>query len=605
MAHSPTTHTDTTATGKLLVLEKLGVLFRGQSIPASSQAATENSEHVFSAHTPVWAYESPRAQQPFFGTPQKIYDYLPSGSTPRETLQHTPLIVALGAEPSPQLLELIEERHGILLLFEPDEDTLERFLQTIPPARLGRNGLFCFTGDPYSFTPALQDLLPKELLQAGFPVFFQTARIARDFETWAHNVREYLEILYYRQAIYPILGQAFAKALPIRNITRGLFYDQQLHSYENIREALGRPDISQLRNAFAGETAILVAAGPALAAKIDFIRENQDRAVVICVNNALKPLLEAGVKPHFVIINDTSIASGQVFRHVKKTPETILVGHCLSDLGNDRFRQKFLFGTYLPEVFTPRPMLRLHGSVISTAFSLARHLGCNRCVFVGAQLSSDNPWGLSYAKGTVKEETDRQERPLINKYPQLYPMQTPAGETVFTTLNFRDASLWLAEEIRISGIQCVNTCPSSILFGKGIDFDENPKLPERDLQRAFAPLFSITGNSASRGKILAFVQAEQKKWRDISSVLESLNQQTGPDFVPKGLAILEQLDQGNITNLVQRFENFDNVKFNDLVFTSGSAEEQAKGLHYYFHYVTRMAHAFMDVLREQERLISS
>jgi len=591
------------ADSKLFVLEKLGVLFRGKSLEPQTASRKNREEHRFSAHSPVWAYENPNAQRPFFGSSQKVYDYLPAGTTPRQALSHTPIIVLLGAEATGQFMELIDNKQCIILVFEPDEQTLSRLLDMIPPAKLGRNGLFCFTGDPYSFNPSLQDLLPKEIFQSGFPAFFQTNRIGEEYAQWAASVMEYLEMLYYRQSIYPILGQAFVRSLPIRNITRGLFYDQQLHSYENIHEYVTRPDISGMHNAFSGETALLVAAGPALAAKIEFIRENKDHAVVICVNNAIKPLLEAGIKPHFVIINDTSIDSGQVFKHIEKTPETILVGHALSDLGGDRFRQKFLFGTYIPEVYPARPMLRLHGSVISTAFSLARHLGCTKCVFVGAQLSSNNPWSLSYAKGTVKPNSPTIERELINRFPQLYPVATPTGETVFTTLNFRDAALWLSEEIRLSGIECINTSPDSILFGQGITFDENPQLPKRKIRRLFSALFSISAPLPDRSKVLQFIKAEKNKWRNIATVLTQLNTNTDSDFVLKGLAILEQLDQGNITNLVQRFEEFSNVKFNDMVFGSNSHDAQAKGLHYYFHHVIRMAREFEKILMEQEGLI--
>lgn len=590
---------------KLIVLEKLGVLFRGTSLESRGEPSRDAGQHRFSDHTPVWDYENPRAQRPFFDNDHAIYDSLPEETTPQQALSRTRLVVLLGAQVSPEARELIENTQCILLVFEPDEQALSTFMDTFPPAKLGRSGLFCFTGDPYSFSPSLQDLLPTEILQTGFPVFFQTERIEEQYASWAQTVREYLEILFYRQAIYPILGQAFTRSLPIRTITRGLFYDQQLHCYENIHEYAIRPDISGIHNAFAGETAILVAAGPALAAKIDFIRENRDRTVVICVNNAVKPLLEAGIKPHFVIINDTSIASGQVFKHISATPETILVGHCLSDLGGDRFRHKFLFGTFLPELFAPRPMLRLHGSVISTAFSLARHLGCARCVFVGVQLASNNPWGLSYAKGAVKPDAPTHKKELIHKHPQLYPVATPAGESLFTTLNFRDAALWLSEEIRISGIPCINTCESSILFGAGITFQDAPQLPERNLKRRFSDLFTVQGTPPDLSKVLAFIKSEHKKWRDIASVLEQLNRSDGKDFVARGLAILEQLDQGNITNLVQRFEDFNNVKFNELVFTSNSLDDKSKGLHYYFHYVIRMAKTFTQVLQEQERLLSS
>jgi hypothetical protein len=87
-----------------------------------------------------------------------------------------------------------------------------------------------------------------------------------------------------------------------------------------------------------------------------------------------------------------------------------LVGDVRSELGGDTFPNKYIFGSYRPELFGTRPSLRLHGSVITTAFSLARHMGCSRCVLVGAQLCSDNPWIMSYSKGSIHENRTAVEK---------------------------------------------------------------------------------------------------------------------------------------------------------------------------------------------------
>jgi hypothetical protein len=508
-------------------------------------------------------------------------------------LSSTRLVVMLGVADAGELRQCLASRGTVVVLFEPDERVLIKFLERFKLAGLNRDNLFCFTGNPYSFNPALQEMLPGDMFRLGTPAFFMTDRIRSDYGAWARDVIEYLEVLHYRHAIYGLSGQSLVRSRPLRDIHRGLLLDQQMHLYQNIGDYLVSPDISHLRNRLGGATAILVAAGPDLAAKLDYLRRNRDRAVVVCVNNAIKPLAEAGIEPHFVVINDTSIASGEVFQHIPALPGTILVAHCLSDLGGDRFRQKYLFGSILPQVFGERDNLKLHGSVISTAFSLARHLGCTRCVLVGAQLASHKPWGLGYAKGTLKPDPERETKPLVNEYPQLYPAATPFGEQLYTTINFRDAALWLAEEIRLSNVECVNTSRSSILYGQGITFDDEPELS--GVVPSLKDLFRPGQPRVDMERVRKFLGHELSLWTSVRDVARTLLADSGPAMTAKGMAILDQLDKNNVTYLVERYRQFNNMEFFRLVFR-GSEQDRRKGLSMYFEHVLRMSEEFLGLL---------
>ncbi|MEZ7198147.1 6-hydroxymethylpterin diphosphokinase MptE-like protein [Pseudodesulfovibrio karagichevae] len=578
---------------KIAALVELGILCRGVQVEPVGDGGADPGPHRFSEHSQLCRYEDPVYRHPFEDPSVAAYAVFAPDTTMEAALSGTRLVILLGAADTPQLRAALAARSAVVILFEPDERVLTRFLDQFKLAGLNRPNLFCFTGEPRSFDPPLQDMLPGGMFRLGTPAVFVTERVRGLYGRWADRVVAYLETLHYRHAIYGLSGQALNHSRPLRNIHRGLLYDQQLHAFENVPEYLTAPPIAGLRNRLRGAEAILVAAGPDLSSKLDWIRRNRERGVVICVNNAVKPLAEAGIQPHFVIINDTSIDSGMVFRHIPKLPETILVAHCLSDLGGDRFRQKYLFGSFLPQIFGEREDLRLHGSVISTAFSLARHLGCARCVLVGAQLASTNPWGLSYATGTVKDAPEAGERELINEHPQLCPVTTPFGEPLFTTLNFLDAALWLSEEIRVSGVPCVNTSKASILFGEGIEYDEEPVLAGR--APSMKDLFRPEPPRVDREEAGRWLRREIRLWTSVAEAARTLLGDDTPAMAAKGMAILEQLDRNNVTYLAERFRGFSNGEFYRLVF-EGDESSRRKGLRLYFRNVLAMSGEFLGLL---------
>ena len=581
---------------KVAALVELGILCRGEDVDVHGDGALDPGPHDYSGHTQLCRYECKRYRYPFEDRSLPAFDFFPPDTTVDQALAKTKLVILIGAADSSAFRRAMQEPDALVFLFEPDDRVLIEFLESAGLARLNREGFFLFTGNPYSFTPPLQDMIPSEMFRKGTPAFFLTERIRSLYPEWSRNVIEYMEVLHYRHSIYPLTGQFLARSRPFRDIKRDLIFDQQAHAYDNVGDFLRFPDISRIKNGLRGHSAILVAAGPDLEEKFDYIRRNRNRAVVIAVNNALKPLVEADIRPHMVIINDISLASGEVFKHIPAVPETILVAQCLSDLGGDKFRQKYLFGEHQPQIFGHRAELRLHGSVISTAFSLARHLGCVRTVLVGAQLCSDNPWSLSYAKGTVKDSAKSEDRPLINRHPQLYPAVTPFGETAYTTINFRDAALWLAENIRQSGLECINTSRHSILYGYGIEYDAEPELPEADLSRPLAALFKPDPFHPDFEAAAYYVRFETERWTNVAKTAATLLKDRGPALVGKGLAVLEHMDRHNVTYLVERFGSYKNRRFLEML--NGNRAGQEEAMLYYYDHVLRMSRDLLKRLNK-------
>jgi len=591
------------------VLEELGVLFRAPqaAVPPEGIAAREApaGDHAFHAHIPLWEYESPSYAYPFSepGLP-KVFETLTPDQPIEAVLEKTRFIVLLGAADTPTFRRCLERPDVLLLILEHDAERLARFAASVPPARLAKRAVILL-GDPDTFTPPVAQGLPTSMFTLGFPVVYALPGFAPEAE--AARLVTLVENLFYRHVMYKLSGQRNARSLPMRRMIRGMLFDQQKHAFDNIAEWLRWPDIRPLRKAFQGETAVLVAAGPDLPRRLDYLRQVRGSAVIIAVNNALKPMLAGGVRPHFVVANDTSVHTARSWEGLPPLPDVFLVAHCLADLGGGIFARKFLFGNDMPELFGHRANLRLHGSVITTAFSLARHMGCTRCVLAGAQLCSPDPWTLAYSRGSIHEgaEQPQAERPLTNAWPQLMPVADMAGNTRYTTLNFFDAAQWLRDEIRTSGIPCVSLTTETILHGPGIRHAEDcPVEPTGRLERRLARAALAAPPGIDPAPVAAMVQREKGSWATIASGVQTVLAHDGPEFIIAATQLLPQFEQNNVSFLVQRFADFDNQRFHAAVFESGTAERKVWGLRYYLEYVARMARGFVEQLERQEALLT-
>lgn len=590
------------------VLSEMGALRCGLNSPDLGDGSPAGPEpaHALSAHVPLWAYEQEHFARPIAGQPP-VHRILDPAASLDEVLAATRFVAVLGAVASPQLLRLLAEPGLLLLIFEHDPARLGRFLARLGPARL-LNKAFLFLGRPHEFTPPLSNLLNHESFRSGFPVFYAPEHPDQADVAYGREVIEYVEAQFYRHVMYPLSSQSLSQGLPLRPIFQDLFYDQQVHLYENLPDLALRPDIEALRGLFRGETAILAAAGSALAEQYGYLRENQDRAVIIAVNSALKPLVAAGIKPHFCVVNDTSLQVSRSYEGLPELRPVLLVAHGLSDLGGAVFPRKFLFGALRPEVFGPRPGLRLHGSVLTTAFSLAQHLGCTRAVLAGALLSSGEPWSLSYVSGESGRGTQPKTPELTNRWPQLYPLVNRFGRQRYTSLNFLDVRHWLAEEIRSSGMTVLNTSRDSIIDLPPVEFDAAPAIvPTGRLTQALRSAHAAQparrlGPALEAAK--AFARAELKRHKACLGLLDGLEGLEGEAFLSQGKAVLGVFDGNNVTYLLQRFEDFSHPQFHEKI-TSADAQRQAQGLRYQFGYARRLLDSLAALLERQLAALDS
>ncbi len=187
----------------------------------------------------------------------------------------------------------------------------------------------------------------------------------------------------------------------------------------NLPHYLAAPGVESLKRRFAGYPAVVVSAGPSLAASLPRLREIADRVVIIAVQTTLKVLLDAGITPHFVTSLDYHEISRRFFEDLpaEQLARVHLVAEpkvnasvtdtfarvaardeparpaMISLLGNDMTDR--MLGDAAPR----RGRLPAGATVAHLALYLAQHLGCEPICFVGQDLGFSN--GCYYTPGTA------------------------------------------------------------------------------------------------------------------------------------------------------------------------------------------------------------
>jgi hypothetical protein len=276
-----------------------------------------------------------------------------------------------------------------------------------------------------------------------------------------------------------------------------------LQTLMNLR-AIGREaDIRRLDQAFAGVPAVVVGAGPSLDDNLSQLVAVQDRALIIAADTALGPLLAGGVRPHLAVgVDSSALNARHLTEHGDASDVMLAAEGSLHPTALARFAGRtFAFRVANHE---PWPWLRaagltrgaLHtwGSVLTSAFDLARRAGCDPIVFAGADLAFTGM--RPYCRGTIYDAMwqawiDRgcTWKQLMDDYFSRQPevwLQGLEGQLTRTAphlVSFRD---WLVEQIAATpSVTCVNATGAGILNGPGIErttilesVGSRPRLPD-------------------------------------------------------------------------------------------------------------------------------
>ena len=189
----------------------------------------------------------------------------------------------------------------------------------------------------------------------------------------------------------------------------------------NLPRLAAAPGVSELFCMFRGKPAVLVSAGPSLNKHLPRLKELQGRAVIICVDTAMRAVLAAGIKPDLVAAVDFTPTNLKHFKGVDTSAlpvvaASIVYPACLEEHKGPLFS---LFNDY-PITDWLIPFLGDAGHVVvgdstaHTAFHIADNMGCSPLILIGQDLAHTG--GRTHADGvaTCTAVADRKDGLSVN-----------------------------------------------------------------------------------------------------------------------------------------------------------------------------------------------
>jgi hypothetical protein len=169
----------------------------------------------------------------------------------------------------------------------------------------------------------------------------------------------------------------------------------------------------ELRDSARGRLGVVVSAGPSLRRNIHALAGDdvRSRCVIVATQTTLKPLLEAGVRPHFVCALDWHHISKRFYEGIREedVAGTTLI---LDPQANPVIARAFpgpvrvfhadFLAMVLGTVGREMGRVRTGNTVAHLCYQFARYLGCDPVALIGQDLGFTD--GLYYARGTAIDD---------------------------------------------------------------------------------------------------------------------------------------------------------------------------------------------------------
>ena len=190
------------------------------------------------------------------------------------------------------------------------------------------------------------------------------------------------------------------------NIVKGDTFQRNILT--NLPQMVDNPGVKNLFDKFRNKPVICVAAGPSLDKNIHLLKEAKNKAIIICVDAALRTMLQHKIKPDIVISIDYSRGCRNLFDGVMdQTGDLLLAADpevypaVLSDFKGKKFiiNLNKSLTRWLSRFVGDKGTLDKGASVAHAAFSLARAVGGDPIILTGQDLSY--PGGVTHVDGAI------------------------------------------------------------------------------------------------------------------------------------------------------------------------------------------------------------
>lgn len=227
----------------------------------------------------------------------------------------------------------------------------------------------------------------------------------------------------------------------------------------NLRPLIKDPGIVAFENCLQQKPGIVIGAGPSLNKNIHLLKEAGNKAVLIAVDAALKPLLNAGIRPHIVTNIERTAPVNAFFLNLGKQDETFLVfSPVAASETYDAFHGPKIIAHRYEELLNWLGIQKgaLSGGPLvgNFAFDIAKYLGCSSIIMVGQDLSFE-PTGPTHVEGNVFGHDDKYKKDGLKA-------EGNYGEMLQTTIDFEEGRKSLEVQVKhFSGI-CTNATEGGV-----------------------------------------------------------------------------------------------------------------------------------------------
>lgn len=194
------------------------------------------------------------------------------------------------------------------------------------------------------------------------------------------------------------------------------------------RDAIQRnPGVIALKNRFRDIPCIVVGAGPSLDKNIRYLRKACDKAIILCCDAALKPLLSHDIVPNFVVVLDPQEEIARFLSNVPQKGITLIVPTIVHPSILELWQGEVLFfNKFAPDIPTLVEIQKMvpqvgiltpGGTVLSVTYDLGFQAGCNPILFAGQDLSypkkNSHSHGSEAAGKGLKSMVEKQKDSIV------------------------------------------------------------------------------------------------------------------------------------------------------------------------------------------------
>lgn len=381
-----------------------------------------------------------------------------------------------------------------VLVIEPEIEILYHSLQRVNWVPLfSRPDFFYFFGRDVRLLAATVEKFIDLVTFERYEIV-ELASEARFLASYFHGVRELIDSET-RSLLYDFKTRLAEDALVPRNILK------------NSAGILRSRPVRSIKNHFAGRPGFIVSAGPSLDKNVLQLKKIGDRAIIISVDTALKPLLKWGIQPHFTVTADPSFKNYLHLQGTEKQLRYFLVAE--TGISSQVYRD---FGPQIFSVSLGKPMVRMleenigeigeieaWGSVISLAVNFALYLGLGPVVFLGQDFAftqmRNHCRGTSWEDDWIEYHQDlgilqRSEKGSITGNVQVSEVRDIYGQLTMTSDRLLLYKNYLAKIVMGRGVDLfINASEGGIFTG----------IPHRPLYQVIreyvfpAPVLDIAG----------------------------------------------------------------------------------------------------------------